>query len=71
MMKALSPNDRPREKLLRLGASGLGDNELVAIVLGNGSRRGDALALANEILENSGGLHGIPRVGVEELRRLD
>ena len=70
-MKALSPNDRPREKLFRLGASGLGDNELVAIVLGNGSRRGNALALANEILESAGGLHGIPRVGVDDLRRLD
>lgn len=70
-MKALSPNDRPREKLFRLGAAGLGDNELVAIVLGNGSRRGNALALANEILENAGGLHGIPRVGIDDLRRLD
>ena len=37
-MKALPPNDRPREKLLRLGAAGLGDNELIAIVVGSGSR---------------------------------
>ena len=58
-MKALPVNDRPREKLFRLGAAGLGDNELIAIVVGCGSRRGNALALANEILENAGGLHGI------------
>ena len=70
-MKALSVNDRPREKLLRLGAAGLGDNELIAIVLGSGSRRRNALSLANEILEGAGGLHGIPRVGVDDLRRLD
>ena len=70
-MKTLPLNDRPREKLFRLGASGLGDNELLAIVLGNGSRRGNALALANEILEASGGLHGIPRIGIDDLRRLD
>ncbi len=70
-MKALSPNDRPREKLFRLGAAGLGDNELIAIVVGSGSRRGNALALANEILENAGGLHGIPRIGVDDLKRLD
>jgi DNA repair protein RadC len=70
-MKTLSPNDRPREKLLRLGAAGLGDNELVAIVVGSGSRRTNALALANQILENAGGLHGIPRIGVDDLRRLD
>ena len=38
-MKDLSPDDRPREKLLRHGAAALGDNELVALVLGSGSRR--------------------------------
>jgi DNA repair protein RadC len=70
-MKTLSLNDRPREKLCRLGAAGLGDNELIAIVVGSGSRHGNALALANAILEHSGGLHGIPRVSTDELRRLD
>jgi DNA repair protein RadC len=70
-MKALALNDRPREKLLRLGAAGLGDNELIAIVVGSGSRRGNALALANEILENAGGLHSIPRVSVDDLKRFD
>lgn len=70
-MKALSPNDRPREKLLRLGVAGLGDNELVAIVLVSGSRHGNALALANQILEVAGGLHGIPRAGADDLRRLE
>ena len=70
-MKTLSVHDRPREKLLRLGAAGLGDNELVAIVVGSGSRRVNALALANDILETTGGLHGMPRTSVDELRRLD
>ncbi len=70
-MKALSLNDRPREKLSRLGAAALGDNELIAIVVGSGSRRGNALALANQILETAGGLHGIPRAGLDDLRRLD
>ena len=70
-MKALSVNDRPREKLFRLGAAGLGDNELVAIVLGNGSRSGNSLSVANEVLETTGGLHGIPRTSVDELRRID
>jgi DNA repair protein RadC len=70
-MKSLSVHDRPREKLLRLGAAGLGDNELVAVVVGSGSRRVNALALANDILETSGGLHGVPRTSVDELRKLD
>jgi len=70
-MKTLSVHDRPREKLLRLGAAGLGDNELVAIVVGSGSRRNSALALANEILDTAGGLHGIPRARMDDLRRVD
>jgi DNA repair protein RadC len=70
-MKTLSLHDRPREKLRRLGAAGLGDNELLAIVIGSGSRRGDALTLANQLLENSGGLHGMPRAGLDDLKRLD
>jgi DNA repair protein RadC len=70
-IKTLSVHDRPREKLFRLGAAGLGDNELVAIVVGSGSRRANALALANDILETTGGLHGMPRTSVDELRKID
>jgi DNA repair protein RadC len=69
-LKTLSPHDRPREKLSRSGASGLGDNELLAIVLGHGSRRGSALDLANAILEAGGGLHGVVRLSVDELRHV-
>jgi DNA repair protein RadC len=68
-IRTLSVHDRPREKLLRLGAAALGDNELIAIVVGSGSRRANALALANEILETTGGLHGVPRTSIDELRR--
>ena len=70
-MKTLSVHDRPREKLFRLGAAGLGDNELVAIVIGSGSRVGNALTLANELLELTGGLHGVPRTSGDELRKVD
>ena len=67
-MKDVALHDRPREKLERLGAGALGDNELLALVLGSGSRDVDALALANLVLERSGGLHGLPRSGVGDLR---
>ena len=63
-MKDVAPHDRPREKLERLGAAGLGDNELLALVLGSGSRHADALALANRLIEHAGGLHGLTRIGV-------
>jgi len=69
-MKELSLNDRPREKLLQHGARALGDNELVALVLGNGTRGCNALAVANELLATRGGLHGLVRAGCEDLARV-
>ena len=66
-MKQLAPHDRPREKLERLGASALGDNELLAVVLGSGSRHADALSLANRLIEHAGGLYGLTRAGVDDL----
>ncbi len=68
-MKELSPNDRPREKLLAHGAAALGDNELVALVLGSGCRDRDALTVANELLATQGGLRGLVRSGVDDLGR--
>jgi DNA repair protein RadC len=59
--------DRPREKLARVGAAGLGDNELLAIVLGGGTAEAGALALANRVLAAFDGLHGLLRASAEEL----
>jgi len=42
--------DRPREKLMRLGASALSDAELLAILVGSGSTKEDALTLMKRIL---------------------
>jgi DNA repair protein RadC len=69
-MKDLSPDDRPREKLQRHGVAALGDNELVALVLGSGSRHAGALVVANEVLQARGGLHGLVRSGAEDLARV-
>jgi len=69
-MKELSPDDRPREKLLRHGAPALGDNELVALVLGSGCRGTGALALANALLATRGGLHGLVRSTCDDLVRV-
>jgi len=69
-MKELAPHDRPREKLARLGAHGLGDNELLALVIGSGSRDADALALANRLIDSAGGVHGLTRLGLDHLRRV-
>ena len=69
-MKSVAPHDRPREKLERVGAAGLGDNELLAIVLGHGVPRTSALDLANAVLDAVGGLHGLARATTDDLRRV-
>ena len=69
-MKMLAPQDRPREKLVRHGAAALGDNELLALVLGEGTQARGALDLANELLATCGGPRGLTRAGVAQLRRL-
>ena len=69
-MKAVPPHDRPREKLERLGAAGLGDNELLALVLGSGARGIDVLELANRLVERAGGLHGLTRASPGDLKRV-
>jgi DNA repair protein RadC len=69
-MKGLSPEDRPREKLLAHGAESLGVNELLAVVLGCGSRRLSALELANRLLDISGGLAGLSQSTPEALSSL-
>jgi DNA repair protein RadC len=66
----LAPHDRPREKLERSGAGALGDNELLAILIGHGSAGVSALALANQILVLSGGVHGLTRLHRNQLARV-
>lgn len=69
-MKSIEPHDRPREKLERVGAGSLGDNELLALVLGHGAANSGALDLANDVLTAVGGLHGLARTSLDELRRI-
>jgi len=69
-MKTVAPHDRPREKLRRLGAAALGDNELVAIVLASGQAKASALDLANALLAALGGVDGLARARSDDLTRV-
>lgn len=60
-MQHLAPEDRPREKLEAHGRMALGDNELLAVVLGHGRGGTSALDLANRLLDDLGGLRGLAR----------
>ena len=44
-----APSDRPREKLVEKGAAALSDAELLAILIGSGTRQKSAVDLGREI----------------------
>ena len=53
-IKDLSPDERPREKMIRSGASSLSNAELLAILLRTGSGERNAIDLARDLLSLSG-----------------
>ena len=69
-MNDLAPHDRPREKLEKSGSAALGDNELVAILIGHGMVGTSALSLASQILGLAGGVHGLPKLHLDQLLQL-
>ncbi len=62
--------DRPREKLLQRGIGALTDAELIAIIIGSGSRELSALGLAQHILKQIGSLPALARSQVNELTQI-
>lgn len=63
----LQAADRPRERLDRLGAGSLTDAELVALILRSGGRDTSAIALAEGLLAEHGGISGLARKAPNEL----
>lgn len=53
-LKSLAEDDRPREKFLLKGKNALSDSELLAIIMGSGSRTESAVELARKILHSVG-----------------
>ena len=63
-------DSKPREKLLSYGADALSDAELLAILLGSGTKERNVLELSNDILRDYGGLTGLRKISKEELSRI-
>ena len=62
--------DRPREKLLRLGAVALSDAELLAILIGSGSTRESAVDLTRRILNDcNNNLNTLGKKQIADLER--
>lgn len=67
LLRELPADDRPRERLLEHGARALSDSEVVAVLLGTGTRGVSALDLARRLLGHVGGLEGLRACGAEDL----
>jgi len=63
----LPADDRPRERLEKLGAQALGSAELIAILLRVGVQGESAVQMGQRILQNLGGLSGLHRAAFDEL----
>lgn len=60
--------DRPREKLMRLGPAALSDAELLAILVGSGSTKEDAVSLMKRILADChNNLNTLGKMTIREL----
>lgn len=67
---AWAEEDRPREKLLTKGKQALSDAELIAIILGSGSREESAVSLAQRILNSvENNLNDLGRSSLSELQK--
>lgn len=63
-----SEEDRPREKLERLGAQALSDAELLAILVGSGSAKEDAVTLMKRILSDcNNNLNSLGKMTIHDL----
>ncbi len=69
-IKDLPEEERPREKLLRLGAEKISNAELLAIILRTGNRQETALDLAHKILKLVKEFRELPYLSIEELSEI-
>jgi len=69
-MRDLPEEDRPRERIARLGAEALRDAELLAVLFRTGTRERNAVQLAELALHHFGSLRSLARATIEELQQV-
>lgn len=67
----LTDENKPRERLLKLGPEALSDQELLAILLGSGTKSMNVIDLSSHILRISGGIAGLRKVDTKTLQSVN
>jgi len=62
--------ERPRERLMREGSESVSSAELVAILLGQGTARYNAVELARKLLNEFGSLQALSEASFKELQKI-
>ena len=62
--------DRPRERLIKYGSSNLSDSELLAIIIGSGTKNNSAKDLANLILSKCDGINNLSNLNYQRLIKI-
>lgn len=70
-IKEISKNDRPMEKMLNYGVDTLSDNELLAILIGSGTKRKNAIMLADDLLKFKMNGKSLLHTSLEKLMEID
>ena len=70
-VRDLPPAERPRERLIQLGAEALSAQEILALILGRGVRGESVMITAQKLLGKFGSLQGIADSSVEELSQVN
>lgn len=69
-ISAIPLSERPREKAVLQGIESLSNAELIAVIVGFGSKNLSILDLSNKILCECGGLNGLQNCTLQELIRI-
>jgi DNA repair protein RadC len=70
MIRDYPQNERPRERFVQNGPQSLSNHELLALLLGTGSREESVLQLANRMLSQFEGLRLLKDATLEELTQI-
>ena len=70
VIRGLPEGDRPRERLYHIGPRELSLQEILAIIIGGGSKGAGALILSLRLLEEFGDIVTLGRSGIDDLRRV-